>query len=269
MTGLVLLAVLGTEPWQKLDELERAVQAAELRQKPLADRLVAASGAFLDTRYVVSPLGEGEGKDPDPRIRFDAVDCVTLVEETLALSLAPEPKALVPVLDSLRYEGAPAWERRRHVFEAQWLPDLVRHGALKDVTRAYGGDATRHVTKVLDAKVWSEKSAKALDLDAEHRPQGRFGLDLVPAEVALEKLQKVTPGTVVVVVRADRPWLVTRVSHVGFLVQSKQGPMLRHASKSYGRVVDEPLAKYLKRNLDYGAWTVEGLALFEVVGLPH
>lgn len=268
MTALVLAAVLAMEPWQKLDDLERAGQAAELKAKPVNERLVAASGAFLETKYAVSPLGEGEGKDPDPRLRFDAVDCVTMVETTMALSLAPDPKALVPVLDSLRYEGTPAWDHRRHVFEAQWLPDLIRHGVIEDVTRRYGGDATRHVTKVLDEKSWSDKQAKALDLAAEHQPKGTFGLDVVPAEVALEKLQKVKPGTLMVVVRADRPWLVTRVSHVGFLVQGKTGPTLRHASKTAGKVVDEPLSKFLKRNLDYGAWTIEGLALFEVVGLP-
>jgi hypothetical protein len=55
------------------------------------------------------------------------------------------------------------------------------------------------------------------------------------------------------------------VSHVGFLVHKPSGPHLRHASRSFGRVVDEPLSKYLERNLGYGKWTVEGLSVFEVV----
>ena len=71
-----------------------------------------------------------------------------------------------------------------------------------------------------------------------------------------------------VVVRADRPSLVTRVSHVGVLVQSAKGPMLRHASRSFKKVVDEPVSRYLTRNLDFAQWTIEGLALYEPVLPP-
>jgi hypothetical protein len=39
--------------------------------------------------------------------------------------------------------------------------------------------------------------------------------------------------------------------------------MLRHASRSFKKVVDEPLSRYLGRNLDFGAWTIEGLAVYE------
>jgi hypothetical protein len=71
-----------------------------------------------------------------------------------------------------------------------------------------------------------------------------------------------------VVVRADRPWLVTRISHVALLVQTPKGPMLRHASRSFKKVVDEPVARYLGRNLDFGLWTIEGLALYEPLLKP-
>jgi hypothetical protein len=73
---------------------------------------------------------------------------------------------------------------------------------------------------------------------------------------------------ILVVVRADKPSLVTRVSHVGVLVQSPKGPVLRHASRSFKKVIDEPLAHYLSRNLDFAAWTIEGLAVFEPLEAP-
>jgi hypothetical protein len=47
------------------------------------------------------------------------------------------------------------------------------------------------------------------------------------------------------------------------LLQSPRGPLLRHASRSFKKVVDESLDRYLSRNLDFGQWTIEGLALFE------
>ncbi|MBE2248267.1 MAG: DUF1460 domain-containing protein, partial [Myxococcus sp.] len=71
-------------------------------------------------------------------------------------------------------------------------------------------------------------------------------------------------GTIVVVVRPDRPRLVSRVTHVGVLVQKPSGPFLRHASRSFKKVVDEPVERYLKRNLEFGAWTVEGVALYRL-----
>lgn len=262
MTAALLL-VLAAAPWASLGDAQRADAMSALRGLPMRERVLKASEGFLGTPYVLSPLGEGEGRDPDPLLRFDAVDCVTMVEEALALATAPGPEALVPTLNGLRYGAEPSWASRLHVMEAQWLPEHVRKGRLRDVTREYGGERTRRVTKVLTEATWKEKGGAALALPTEARPTGAWAFDIIPAEHAAALLAKAPPGLLVVVVRADRPWLVTRVSHVGVLVQTPKGPALRHASRSFKRVVDEPLARYLGRNLDFGKWTIEGLALYE------
>ena len=233
--------------------------------RPLAQRLDTVSAKFLGTRYVVSPLGEGKGKDPDPLLRTDAVDCLTFVEETIALSLAPDAAGVLPLLTRIRYEGeTPDFEARNHVMEAQWLPNNLKKGFLNDVTRALGGEATVKVTKKLDDAAWAGKAGADLGLSREGQKRGEFSWEMIPAATAEEKLKQAPTGTIVVVVRADRPALVTRISHVGFLVHKKEGPFLRHASKSFGKVVDEPLANYLGRNLAYAKWTVEGLSLYSV-----
>lgn len=258
-----LALVLTASPWSSLSDTQRAQALLSLKATPMPERVARATDGFLGTTYVLSPLGEGEGKDPDPLIRYDAVDCVTLVEEAIALSLADDPAGVLPTLTAIRYAGAPTYESRNHVMEAQWLPENVRRGYLKDVTRAYGGAATITATKVITADTWKEKSGKALGLSEAAQPKGSFSLELIPARRAVEALQRAPSGLVVVVARADRPWLVTRISHVGVLVQSEKGPLLRHASRSFKRVVDEPLERYLSRNLDYGKWTIDGLAVFE------
>ncbi len=269
MMPLLLLSTLATAPaWSSLDDSRRASAITALHALPLPGRLVTATEGFLGTRYVLSPLGEGEGHDPDPMIRFDAVDCVTMVEQAMALSLAVDDSQLVPTLDRLRYSGTPSWNHRNHVMEAQWLPANLARGYVKDVTRQYGGAATRVVTKVLDDATWRTKSARGLALDEASQPRGTFSLEVVPAARVLEALAHAPAGLVVVVVRADKPSLVTRVSHVGVLVQGPKGPTLRHASRSYKKVVDEPLAHYLERNLDFASWTIEGLALFEPLEPP-
>jgi hypothetical protein len=250
--------------WGKLDAPARQALLTEKATLPLPQRLLAFSQAFVGTPYVNSPLGEGEGKDADPRIRFDAVDCLTFVEQTIALALSLDDEKALPTLDAIRYGDGVAYEKRNHVMEAQWLPSNMKKGYLRDVTRRYGGAATRHVTKVLDDRAWSSKLGVNLDLPRQEQVRGEFGLDIVPAEGALEVLKAVPDGTLIVVVRADRPHLVTRITHVGFLVHKAKGAYMRHASRTFKAVTDESLHSYLKRNLGYAKWTVEGFALFEV-----
>lgn len=259
----VVALVLAATPWSSLSDAQRGEAMAKLKPLPMPERVARASDGFLGTAYALSPLGEGAGKDPDPLVRWDAVDCVTMVEQSMALALAPDDAAVVPTLNQVRYGAAPSYEARNHVMEAQWLPENVRKGYLKDVTRLYGGPATRTATKTITDATWQEKSGRSLGLPEEAQPRGSFPLDLIPAERAVQALAKAPSGLVLVVARADRPWLVTRISHVGILVQTDKGPMLRHASRSFKRVVDEPLGHYLSRNLDYGKWTIEGLAVFE------
>lgn len=262
MTSLVLLMLTAT-PWSSMGETQRADAMVELQKLPtLRERLLSATDRFLGTQYILSPLGEGAGRDTDPLVRWDAVDCVTMVEESFALSTS-KPETLVEDLTRLRYDGAPGWENRLHIMESQWLPKNVERGLLKDVTAQYGGEATRSVKKTLTAATWKEKGAVGLALPEDKQTRGTWTFDLIPAEVAAQKLKNAPAGLLVVVVRADRPSLVTRVSHVGVLVQTPKGPMLRHASRSFKKVVDEPLARYLSRNLDFGSWTIEGLSIYE------
>jgi hypothetical protein len=232
---------------------------------PMSDRLETITAKFLGMAYVASPLGEGKGKDPDPLVRYDAVDCLTFVEEAIALSLANSASAVVPLLTRIRYEGdSPDFETRNHVMEAQWVPSNLKKGFLKDITRVVGGDQTVRVKKSLDDVAWSSKSGASLGLSKEGQRRGEFEWDLIPAASAQQLLKGAATGTLVVVVRADRPSMVTRISHIGFLVHKKSGPFLRHASRSFGKVVDEPLANYLGRNLGYAKWTVEGVSLYAV-----
>ncbi len=230
----------------------------------LSHRLEAISAAFLDTPYIHSPLGEGEGLDPDPTIRFDAVDCLTFVEQTLALGLAPTPVEVPNLLQALRYGDRPIYEDRNHLMEAQWLPNNVRKGFLRDVTRTLGGTDTVRGRKVLSERSWQSGSSRALMLPPEAQPQGEFELDLIRLDKVRRIASKIPTGTILVVVREDRPNKVTRITHLGFVVQKRRRTWLRHAARSpYMRVVDEDLATFLTRNAKYSKWPVEGVALFQ------
>lgn len=244
-----------------------SAEVKALSEKPLADRVVGVSAGFVDTPYVVSPLGEGPGHepDPDPTFRLDAVDCLTFVEETMALSLAQNEASVPSVLEQIRYGQEPSYEDRNHLMEAQWIPRNVAKGFLKDVTDRYAGKDAVEATKVLTERTWGSKSSQELKLPKARQITGTFKLRVVPLDRVLDNAKKVAPGTLMVIVREDLPLKATRITHLGFLIQKKGRPYLRHAARNvFGRVVDEELENFLTRNSKYEKWKVTGVSFFEV-----
>ena len=104
---------------------------------------------------------------------------------------------------------------------------------------------------------------------ATARHAAEAGYRCVLAARSIDKLEAhaaaIPTGTIFVVVREDSPYRVTRMTHLGFVVQKRHGTFLRHASSAPShRVVDEPLDHFLTRNARY-PWKVDGVSLFEVV----
>lgn len=253
-----------SSPWRELgkDEVEQVLaDAATLSSR---ERVVAMSARFLGTPYRVSPLGEGAGKDPDPRFRLDAVDCLTFVEETLALSVARQASQVERALEEIRYADEVSYGGRNHLMEAQWLPNNSRKGLIVDVTRQYGGASTIRVEKKILPTTWLAPSARALDLPKDKQITGVFPMDVIPLDAVRDIAAQIPSGTILVVVREERPWLVTRISHVGFIVQLDGKTFVRHATAgSRARVLDEPLPTFLARNEKIERRAVVGVSLFE------
>lgn len=262
---LTLVLALPAASWEALDEAGRAQALAELQPLSLQERLLLASERFLGTPYGVSPLGEGEGVDPDPRLRWDKVDCVTFVEETMALALARRPEELLPRLDSIRYRGGtPAYVSRNHLMEADWLPANARAGYVADVTRALGGTDAVTAEKVLTEASWQGRTAQALALPESAHATGTFSFGLLPLGRVLAHARGFPSGTVLLVVREDGPARITRVSHLGLIVQRGGKTYLRHATSVAPKVVvDEELRHFLERQAK-GEWKVVGVSLWEV-----
>ena len=254
--------------WASLSPQERATFITGDAGLPLKDRLLRVSERFLGTPYIHSPLGEGSGVDPDPTFRLDAVDCLTFVEQSLALSLARSAAEVPGLLERLRYANTPSYEDRNHLMEAQWLPNNQRKGFLVDVTRRLGGADTVRVSKTLNALTWSSRSSLALGLPPAHQPRGTYSLNMIPLERVMAHARQVPSGTILIVLREDLPLKATRVTHLGFVVQKGRRTWLRHARRGVdgnGRVVDEDLETFLARNAKYDKWKVSGVSLYE----PH
>jgi hypothetical protein len=254
--------------WASLSPQERAAFITQESTLPLRERLLRVSERFLGTPYVHSPLGEGSGVDPDPTFRLDAVDCLTFVEQAMAMSLANTDSQVSELLERLRYASTPSYEDRNHLMEAQWLPNNQRKGFLVDVTRRYGGEDTVRVQKTLTALTWTSRSSLALGLPKTRQPKGTYSLDMIPLERVMAHARRVPSGTILIVLREDLPLKATRVTHLGFVVQKGRRTWLRHARRGVdgnGRVVDEDLETFLARNAKYDKWKVSGVSLYE----PH
>jgi len=262
---LALVTAAAPARWMDLSESDRDEAIRQLGSRPLEGRLLEASEKFLGTPYALSPLGEGAGPDADPLIRFDGVDCVTFVEETIALSYAVDPESVEPILSELRYHHQIAFEDRNHLMEAQWLPHNVAKGFLRDVTRRYGGEDVQVVAKTLTAATWASKTSQSIGLAPGHQPKGSFELAMIPLERVPAITAQVPSGTIMLVVREDRPYKPTRISHLGFLLHRGKNTYLRHATRGAAKVVDEELSSFLLRNSKYEKWKVDGVSLYEVL----
>jgi hypothetical protein len=275
MKRLVLLALLlpvlaqATEGrYAGMSDSDRFAVAEKARQEAsLPRRLELVSEPFVGTPYGISPLGEGSGIDSDPRLRWDSVDCLTFVETSIALSLAPSADQLLPVLDDIRYSATPpAFERRNHFVESEWIPKNVAKGYVRSIAAELMGEK-QAVTFKMSRKRWHDRAEpQELPLPEKAVPMGSWSLDIMPIDFAREHADRIPNGTLLMVVREDSWRVPTRVSHVGFVMERGGQKILRHAAKKpYERVVDEPLARFLERNARYDKRPVVGFALFEVL----
>ncbi len=251
-----------------VDEIARA-------QGDFTERLVQASERFLGTPYRLDPLGEGKGaKDADPLLRFDAVDCMTLVETVIALATRGAPESLESRLTAIRYasetpDAAPAFEARHHFFTAQWVPALRARGQLRDITAEIAAQAqapdlaVRHV-KDISRESWLKRtSGRRFDLPMSRVPIGRHELAFIPIERVNDIAAQLKSGTLFALVREDRPLSPFLVTHIGFVIQRDGRTWLRHAARDiYGQVVDEELWHYTRRAARYRKWRVLGIQFF-------
>lgn len=242
---------------------EAARSAAHL---PLAERMAAVSAVLLDQPYLLDPLGEGGGIDADPVARYDAFDCLTFLEEVLALALSADPAGAGQIRKELRYgDGEIAYENRHHFMEMQWIPSAEARGLIRPTTREYGV-APVHLAKTLTLDTWSRWSRRRLFPIADaDLPLGPMALDVLTLDDALSVVDQIRPGTLVFTVRDDRGGVPIWITHVGFTVPAA-APTVRHATKmGSDRSRDHSLKWYLTHLKSYKNWTALGVSLYEPV----
>lgn len=251
----------------------------------MGDRLFSASARFLGVPYVLGPLGEGEGGefDRDPLVGGKGLDCTTFVEQSMAFALGRDNADALSILRFIRYRGgAVAYESRNHFTEADWLPNNIAMGFLRDITAEVAGPGARSVSKTISKRAWyaakteadlagfghespAERAARAARLRAlgENIPDQRVTLAYVPLEDLPRLLNSIPHGTVVSVVREDRADKPTLVTHQLFIFDGRRGKVIRHAAQGR-QVLDVDAAQYIA-GLAGAQWRVLGFNLAAVL----
>jgi hypothetical protein len=106
-------------------------------------------------------------------------------------------------------------------------------------------------------------------LDPERMPDGEFHLPLVPLGRVMALAERIPAGTIVLVAREERKGRPYRVVHMGIVVvDGRGGRLVRHASRDFGRVVDERLERFVARYEKQRNWPVQGFSFWEIRGGP-
>lgn len=211
-----------------LSPLNSSMERSDLN-KPydLSTQVVSHARALLGRPYLADGLIGSNDTDEQFVNRTDAFDCVTFVEFVLAQCFSQARGTSVESeLKALRYRDATvSWTCRLHYF-SDWLETNAKRGVLHEVFSAL------------------PETPRSLSLLPNY-PQLCVKLRFLPLGDLTVSLQQITPGDIIA-------FGTTRenldVSHVGFFAKSSDGTnVLLHATKTYGRVVEEPLTAFLER----------------------
>jgi hypothetical protein len=159
--------------------------------------------------------------------RDDAFDCVTYCETVLAAAMSREPLEFDTHLRAIRYHnGVVAWRERNHYF-FEWGQHNVENKTCRWI--------------VMDGAIDIQKTVTA------ERGLGRrqFPMTVIPRETLLANKNELIAGDIIgfVTQRANLDYF-----HVGFVAFGDKGELLlRHASQTRYRVLDESLERFLTK----------------------
>ena len=209
----------------------------------LYQRLDHFSRLFMGRPYRLGPMGESylDSYDSKPLVYIDSVDCMTYVENVLALSIAPSEDSLFVQLQRIRYmDGKIGYTTRKHYM----LKDWVGEGKFAKVLPMAGD--TSVVRTMPKNEFFASKGLKYL-VNGKPAADPMMDLRYLPYQKALAWSNKPYKGPMMVVgigfvAKSDK----LDVTHTGFVVlRPGDKPRLRHASSVRKKVVEQPLQEYL------------------------
>lgn len=236
----VLLSVLGATIYEQAPS-ETDAYLAKL-QGPDSTFLQRLEQVILDsvgTPYHDGPLGEGPGApyDDDPLIDLSRVDCVTFVEQSIALASASSLSEATTVLQGYRYrDGQIDFLNRNHFMLVDWAPN---NPWCLELTSKLGIETKKLTRTISKAAFFRRVKAPELGQDIPDRDVTVSYIPIDKAEALAGAIEK--PALVVFIGHVD--WLFAL--HCGiFLPDGNGSGRLYHASSAAGKVAAMELDTY-------------------------
>ncbi len=214
-----------------------------------ANPILRAAFLFMDTAYVGKTLEVGN--DSLPVLNLRQLDCLTFVENALALEASDGNRdSFIQNIVQLRYKNSnpQGYTSRLHYFSA-WMMDNIAKGWVKDVTCEMGGTPIQFHTYFM-----SENPQYYPQLKAD---SGLIaGIRAMEAEIQAQTFCYVPKQQVASVENlikdGDVLGITTNIkgldfAHNGFAVHKNNRLYMLHASSDFKkvRITDQPLADYL------------------------
>jgi hypothetical protein len=199
------------------------------RDRSVGDRIDVLSREFLGRRYKSNPLIGAADTAEVFTAALDGFDCVTYIETVLALTRASKVNDFIESLQNIRYErGRVEWQLRNH-YSTGWIRNNARMGI---------------VTPLAAPKVPTVARQRVLNVVPGLAPR-RARVKCVPKR-AMPRLERFLQSGDLIFFASTRMNL--DVFHAGIIVRDGRSILMRHASRSAGRVVEQPLSEFLKAN---------------------
>ena len=220
------------------------------------DRLIALNLWRVGTPYGIFCLGEEQGVDPDPIIRFDTSDCTVHVLTTIALAESNSFQHAKDVMINIHYKpnqygkSTPTYRSRWHFTSDR----LLNHPITVDIT----------------SKISSPNNLETINIELNKKENGSQFLDLgwtsvesidyIPIEKLSDDMLANLPSICgAAFVKKDFFKNGIVIAHEGFVVNGKD---LIHASSIEKKTVNVDLFSYLKKGEQ--AFRFDGIMFFDI-----
>ncbi|HWC76665.1 MAG TPA: N-acetylmuramoyl-L-alanine amidase-like domain-containing protein [Blastocatellia bacterium] len=210
-------------------------EASELLQaipqeSSLSNRIDFLSAAFLGRPYLENSLIGGPETPEVFTVTLDGFDCVTYLETVLALAVSKTSGDFLTTIRQLRYEnGEVGWKRRNH-FMIDWARKNEELGFIQDLTTGPGSIRRSRTLGIIDGL-----------------PRRKVSFKCFPRSDLSQLYRRCETGDVILFVSTRK---LLDVFHVGLMVRHAKGngPLLRHATRKAGSVIEQDLAEFVDQN---------------------
>lgn len=227
----------------------------------LFPRLEHFSKLFMGRPYRLGPMGESylDTIEQKPLVYIDSVDCMTFVENVLALAASPSEDSIYSTLQKIRYkDGVIGYTTRKHYMLLDW----VGEGKFARVL-PMPGDTT--IVRTIPKNDFFKSKRLRYTVKGLPAPDPEMNLRYLPYAKAVNWANKPYEGPMMVVgvafvAKSEK----IDVTHTGLVVlRPGEKPKLRHASSNRKKVIEQPFNEYLYSRKG----KLPGVTFFEF--MPH